>query len=97
MLHEVVTPTAILPELPERRMASSGLDRRQAWPKAFSELEGALAPGLSLVEDPNNGESFGMNRCRIFAEGIWNAFAKGLTDRDSRLHEVKQRFARARI
>lgn len=52
-----------------------------------------LAPGLSLVEDPNNGESFGMNRCRIFAEGIWNAFAKGLTDRDSRLHEVKQRFA----
>lgn len=32
-----------------------------------------LAPGLSLAEDPGTGESFGMQRCRLLAEAIWNA------------------------
>jgi len=52
-----------------------------------------LAPGLGLAEDPGNGESFGMNRCRIFAEGIWNAFAKGLSTEEEKMREVAQCFA----
>lgn len=33
-----------------------------------------LAPGLGLAEDPGNGESFGMQRCRILAEAISGAY-----------------------
>jgi HopA1 effector protein family len=51
-----------------------------------------LAPGLGLAEDPGNGESFGMNRCRILAEGIWNAFAKGLLTEEQKIQEVAQCF-----
>jgi len=52
-----------------------------------------LAPGLALAEDPGNGESFGMNRCRILAEGIWSASAKGLTREEDRLKEIATYFA----
>lgn len=31
-----------------------------------------LSPGMSLAEDPNNGESFGQNRSRILSEAIFN-------------------------
>jgi hypothetical protein len=37
----------------------------------------ALAPGLALAEDPGSGESFGMSRCRMLAEGLWAAHALG--------------------
>ncbi len=33
-----------------------------------------LAPGLGLAEDPGNGESFGMQRCRLLAEAISTAY-----------------------
>src|SRR5436305_14389954 len=33
-----------------------------------------LAAGLGFAEDPGNGESFGMSRCRIVAEGLWSAY-----------------------
>src|SRR4030095_311662 len=33
-----------------------------------------LNAGISLAEDPSNGESFGQNRCRLFAESIYDAF-----------------------
>ena len=36
-----------------------------------------LADGLGAAEDPGNGESFGMSRCRVVAEGLWNAFVVG--------------------
>src|SRR5207249_725135 len=29
-----------------------------------------LAPGLGLAEEPGDGESFGMHRCRLLADGI---------------------------
>jgi hypothetical protein len=32
-----------------------------------------LAPGLGLAEDPGNGDSFGMHRCDLVAEGIIRA------------------------
>lgn len=51
-----------------------------------------IAPGLGLAEDPNNGDSFGMNRCRLLAEGIWSAYTKGLEKTEARLDEVVKRF-----
>lgn len=56
-----------------------------------------LAPGLGLAEDPENGESFGLNRCRILAEGIWNAYTQGLQTQQARLSEVIKNFSHYEI
>jgi len=47
-----------------------------------------LADGLALAEEPYTGESFGMQRCRILAEGLLGAHARGSRDEASRLEEV---------
>ena len=52
-----------------------------------------LAEGLALAEEPYTGESFGMQRCRILAEGLLGAHARGLRDDASRLEEVERHFA----
>jgi hypothetical protein len=52
-----------------------------------------LADGLALAEEPYTGESFGMQRCRILAEGILSAHARGSRDDASRLEEVERHFA----
>lgn len=52
-----------------------------------------LAPGLGLAEDPESGESFGMNRCRHVAEAIWNAHGSGVAE-SLRLQAVKEHFQR---
>ncbi|HEX8116401.1 MAG TPA: T3SS effector HopA1 family protein [Pyrinomonadaceae bacterium] len=52
-----------------------------------------LAEGLALAEEPYTGESFGMQRCRILAEGLLSAHARGLRDEASRLGEVERHFA----
>ena len=36
-----------------------------------------VVEGVGLAEEPNTGESFGMHRCRMVAEGIVNAWMKG--------------------
>src|SRR5215213_62336 len=51
-----------------------------------------LAGGLALAEEPYTGESFGMQRCRILAEGILSASARSLRDEASRLEEVERHF-----
>jgi len=51
-----------------------------------------LAPGLSLAEDPGNGESFGMNRCRLLAEAIVDAFRAGQQTVEARLQATERRF-----
>ena len=51
-----------------------------------------LAAGLGFAEDPGNGESFGMSRCRIVAEGLWSAYVKGLPTQQARLQEVIAHF-----
>lgn len=53
-----------------------------------------LAAGLGLAEEPGTGESFGQNRCRLLAEGIWNAFEKGQQTEQERLQEVRLQFER---
>jgi hypothetical protein len=72
-------------------------------PRIYADIKGELnadtplftkilAPGLGLGEDPGNGESFGMNRCRLLAEGLWNAFAKGIQSDQERFVEVCHHF-----
>ena len=62
---------------------------------AFSK---ALAPGLSLAEDPSDGKSsFGMNRCLVLAEAIVHAAEKGLTTSAERLESVVADFANAGV
>ena len=53
-----------------------------------------LAPGLGFAEDPADGQSFGMSRCRIVAEGIWSAFSQGSQAPEIRLRETAAQFAR---
>jgi len=52
-----------------------------------------LHAGLALAEDPLGGESFGMNRCRLLAEGLWAAHTEGLGDDTERFERVRQHFA----
>lgn len=49
-----------------------------------------LASGLSLAEDPNNGESFGQNRSRILAEALYKIYdnrALSVTDQMLQINE----------
>ena len=51
-----------------------------------------LAPGLGFAENPSNGESFGMHRCRLLAESIQNAWEKGSQSPSERIAEFRSRF-----
>lgn len=51
-----------------------------------------LAPGVSLAEDPGSGESFGMHRCRLAAQGVWNAWRAGARTPAARLAAVEAAF-----
>ncbi|WP_217995132.1 T3SS effector HopA1 family protein, partial [Methylogaea oryzae] len=53
----------------------------------------ALRPGIGLAEEPGTGESFGMHRCRLVAEGVIDAWLAGSQAVDARLEAVRQRFA----
>lgn len=52
-----------------------------------------LAPGVGLAEDDGDGESFGVRRCALLADGIVRAHAQGLTQIDARVDAVAARFA----
>jgi HopA1 effector protein family len=56
-----------------------------------------LCPGVGIAEDPNNGESFGMHRCRLTAEGVLDAWAAGLQTVDARLRAIDARFRAAQL
>jgi hypothetical protein len=47
-----------------------------------------LAPGLSFAESPPNGDSFGMHRCDLIAEGLVRAHEAGAEGIDARLDAV---------
>jgi hypothetical protein len=51
--------------------------------------------GVGLAEDPGNGESFGMQRCRLVAEGVVEAGRSGRHDLASRVRAVRNRFLAA--
>jgi hypothetical protein len=52
-----------------------------------------LASGVGLAEDPGQGESFGLHRCQLLAEGIVRAHEQGKKPVDERLRVVADRFA----
>jgi lantibiotic modifying enzyme len=56
-----------------------------------------LAPGLGLAESPDNGESFGLSRCALLAEGLIRAYAQDKRPIEERLHAVLQCFTEAEI
>jgi hypothetical protein len=48
--------------------------------------------GVGLAEDPGNGESFGMHRCRLTAEGIVDAWRQHYREPEAWLQAVEARF-----
>ena len=54
-----------------------------------------LHDGIALAEDPANGESFGMNRSRLVAQGIWDAYARGMQGEEARMQEIAIQFERS--
>jgi class II lanthipeptide synthase len=56
-----------------------------------------LAPGLGLAEQPPSGNSFGMERCRVLAQGIIQAYELRRTSHDERLQVVLQHFERSGV
>ena len=54
-----------------------------------------LRPGIGVAVDPGNGESFGLHRCGLAAEGIVDAWRDGKQDLPARLRAVAARFAAA--
>ncbi|HKI00851.1 MAG TPA: T3SS effector HopA1 family protein [Thermoanaerobaculia bacterium] len=51
-----------------------------------------LCPGVGVAEEPNTGESFGMHRCRLTAEGVVEAWRQGRQTLEARLQAVRDRF-----
>ena len=58
---------------------------------AFTKL---LAKGVGLAEDPGEGESFGLHRCRLLAEGMLLAHEQGCKSTDERLKVVNDHFTK---
>ncbi len=71
----------------------------ESWLRPASPaLTKPLAPGLALAEDPGAGaESFGMNRCRVLAEGIVDAAERGAGSVAERLEVVAAHLGRAGV
>ncbi|HEY6236541.1 MAG TPA: T3SS effector HopA1 family protein [Candidatus Elarobacter sp.] len=72
---------------------------------AYAALRGAMrpdvplfthevAPGLGFAESPPNGDSFGMHRCDLIAEGLVQARERGASDAAERLAAVTERLTR---
>ncbi|MFZ6798605.1 T3SS effector HopA1 family protein [Undibacterium sp. Di24W] len=51
-----------------------------------------IMSGIGVAEDPGTGESFGMHRCRIVAEGLVSAWEEGTQAVDDRMRAIEKRF-----
>jgi len=61
-------------------------------------IEAGPAPVPSgLAEDPGTNESFGMSRCRLVAEALWQAASSGQHSEPQRIEAIRTRFAQAGI
>lgn len=54
-----------------------------------------IARGIAVAEDPADGSSFGQNRSRHVARGLWRAFVTQAEGRDAKLRHVIAEFQRA--
>lgn len=52
-----------------------------------------LAPGIGVAEDPGDGDSFGMSRCGLIAEGVVRAWEGGVTAAEDTMKYVRAAFA----
>src|SRR5262249_33566341 len=52
-----------------------------------------LAEGVGLAEDPGQGDSFGLHRCQLLADGMIRAYEQGKKSVYERLKVVEDRFA----
>jgi len=57
----------------------------------------SLGPGIGMAESPGGGESFGMQRSRLVAEGIVDAWHGGANDEEATMRAVQRRFETAGI
>lgn len=56
-----------------------------------------LAPGLGFAEDPGDGDSFGMSRCRLLAEAMVRAFEHRQSSLSDRFDQVERCFTESAI
>ncbi|AFZ00983.1 T3SS effector HopA1 family protein [Calothrix sp. PCC 6303] len=60
-----------------------------------------IAPGLAIAEEPDQKfaekESFGMNRCQIVADALFDAWQQGNNSPDARMVSIVQKFASLKI
>ncbi len=91
---------ALAPQFdPVARIVADTHRRVEPWLRpSIPALTKPLAPGLALAEDPGAGqESFGMNRCRLLAEGIVNAAERGAGSVAEQLEVVAAHFAQSQV
>jgi hypothetical protein len=62
------------PSLPLEDLYARVRDHLKSEVPAFTK---PLAPGLALAEDPGGGQSFGLHRCSLVADGLVRAFEAG--------------------
>lgn len=74
---------------------ATGLGARLRTPTPALTLR--LGPGLAAAEDPPGGESFGVHRCGLLAEGIVRAHEARATRLTARLEVVQTCFAEAGV
>lgn len=70
----------------ETRLAHFFVDEIPLFCKEF-------APGIGVAEDPGTGESFGMHRCWLVAEGILHAHKEGEYSTEGRMSAIEKNFA----
>jgi hypothetical protein len=58
-------------------------------------LTRSVAPGLGLADDPGAGQSYGLHRCGLIAEGMAGAHADGLRGQAERVAAVVERLCEA--
>ncbi|MGA7732491.1 MAG: T3SS effector HopA1 family protein, partial [Chloroflexia bacterium] len=63
--------------------------------EAVPALTKRLAPGLGLAEDSGDGDSFGLNRCGLIAEGLIRAYEAGSDSPGMRLEAMAHCVAEA--
>jgi hypothetical protein len=54
-----------------------------------------LVPGLGFAEDPGGGASFGMHRCGLVAEALWDAHRRGADSPVEKMQRVLATFREA--
>jgi hypothetical protein len=66
------------------------------WPllPATPPLTKPLAEGVGFAEDPGFGQSFGVDRCMLVADALWEAARAGETAEDEMLEAVSRGFTR---